>query len=525
MAEVNSLSDVKTKPMVSPLRALFDTAQNLTGQESPVRPLVNAITRDSSVPAPVDSGEFDQGAPPPAPVPVEEAIPAPEQPIQQQAPTMATTTQTNTTMGGSTTVQPGVYYSPEVIAKQAAADKAQQEAIRAGADIGTAKAVEETAQMAERDRLLKAHQEATFQEEARRKKEMDADRKNIESALSDVASSKIDPNHLMQKDTANAILAAIGSAMGAYASTISGAPNFAQQIIDKAIDRDIDAQKAAMSNKQQKVENLRGTYRDNLARFGDERQAELVTRSQIMEAAKLKIETLGAKYGGPEANAKALGLSASLQQNQAQLSREMAERSQAKISKTENVTTSVESITKPLVPPTSSKEKFENTSVAKNEFRKVAEKELVREESIKDLDNLMKDSKNPVSKAQIGTAIIKLQQTGVISDQDKKDFQTVGGVLGNTAAYISGKVSGGFTKAEMANINQFLEKAKKSNKEDIGKAVSEHMSMHKNNFGTMIGAPEEIYTPSQIAAGYAYQNKSKKQASSAKVYSGMAERK
>ncbi len=75
-----------------------------------------------------------------------------------------------------------------------------------------------------------------------------------QAALKDHTSSKVDPNG--RRSPVQTLLGAIAAAGGAYASVISKTPNFALEIVNSAIDRDIRAQEAEIKLKGEKANNM-----------------------------------------------------------------------------------------------------------------------------------------------------------------------------------------------------------------------------------------------------------------------------
>ena len=69
-------------------------------------------------------------------------------------------------------------------------------------------------------------------------------------ALTDaVLAKKIDPEHFWNsRTTGQRVMATIGMALGGLSSGMGGGPNYAAQIINSAIDRDVNAQKANIDN-------------------------------------------------------------------------------------------------------------------------------------------------------------------------------------------------------------------------------------------------------------------------------------
>jgi len=83
----------------------------------------------------------------------------------------------------------------------------------------------------------------------------------VDRLAKDFASSKVDPDHIWkEKGTGAHVLSAIGIALGAIGQAIGGGPNTAMQIVQGAIDRDIQAQRDTISAKGQAIEQARGAY-------------------------------------------------------------------------------------------------------------------------------------------------------------------------------------------------------------------------------------------------------------------------
>lgn len=81
------------------------------------------------------------------------------------------------------------------------------------------------------------------------------------SAAQDAATSKVDPNHYWaEKGTANQITSALAVGLGALGASLTHTPNFALQIIDNAINRDMQAQEMNVQNKFRSAESKRTEY-------------------------------------------------------------------------------------------------------------------------------------------------------------------------------------------------------------------------------------------------------------------------
>jgi len=95
------------------------------------------------------------------------------------------------------------------------------------------------------------------------------------------------------------VAAVISVAMGAYAQGLSGGklPNTALQIINTAIDRDIDAQKMEYQKLKGLVDEKRNVYAMAMRMLGDERQADALLRTAAHQAFGTRFKTLSQQMG------------------------------------------------------------------------------------------------------------------------------------------------------------------------------------------------------------------------------------
>jgi hypothetical protein len=80
--------------------------------------------------------------------------------------------------------------------------------------------------------------------------------KSLNDRLEQIGEEKIKP-YFGKDDTGRKILAAIAAGVGAYASAMSGTPNYALGIINKAIDDDLDKQKLEIGFRRKGLEDQR----------------------------------------------------------------------------------------------------------------------------------------------------------------------------------------------------------------------------------------------------------------------------
>jgi hypothetical protein len=156
-----------------------------------------------------------------------------------------------------------------------------------------------------------ASQQKQFQETYNAKlSEYSKERESLEASYRD---GKIDPHRYFSNlSTGNRILAGISLFLGGLSGGLSGrGGNVALDIIQKNIDRDIDAQKSDLDKKN-------SLLRLNMEKTRDLNQAQLLTQNQLLSAAKVQVESAAAKYQGPIAQARAQALIGAINEKQSQ---------------------------------------------------------------------------------------------------------------------------------------------------------------------------------------------------------------
>ncbi len=164
-------------------------------------------------------------------------------------------------------------------------EKLNQDLLRTKADLmvadAQAAAASKKVEAAESEAFLKRQQE---KQEAVAAKSAEY-QKQIDMKIADLQSQSIDSGRLWaESSTGNKILAGVSLALGALgAGLMKDGRNRAAEVIDKAIDRDIEVQKSNIAKKQQDVSSARGAYSEFLSATGSERIAELATRNLAIE--------------------------------------------------------------------------------------------------------------------------------------------------------------------------------------------------------------------------------------------------
>jgi hypothetical protein len=179
----------------------------------------------------------------------------------------------------------------------------------------------------------KAHAEAAmeqsrlYEEQAKdlavmelaRKKNLEALDNETKRLQADVATNKIDPSRIYNNmTTGNRVMAGISLLLGGISQGLSKAKsNPAMDVINNAIDRDIDAQKAELGKKQ----NLLAI---NLQKYGRLDAAFQATKMQMMAVTQAQINQQAAKMGSKQALAAAEVASGQMDIQQAMLKNQLA---------------------------------------------------------------------------------------------------------------------------------------------------------------------------------------------------------
>ena len=110
--------------------------------------------------------------------------------------------------------------------------------------------------------------------------------------------NKIDPNRYWNdKSTGSKIASSIGLILSGLGSGLTHQPNMAYEMLQNAINRDIDSQK----NDQSKTMNL---WKMNREAYGNDAQASLATQNQLLSAVKAKALMAQSQAQGPLAQAR-----------------------------------------------------------------------------------------------------------------------------------------------------------------------------------------------------------------------------
>lgn len=143
--------------------------------------------------------------------------------------------------------------------------------------------------------------------------DLEKKRQDLDAYGEKMLSRKIDPQRFWaDKSTAQKIAGAFAIALGGV-SAGRGGNNVALDIINQAINRDIEAQKTDIASGRELYNMKAGLYGDMMNLFKDKRAAKLAAMENGLKAAQMGLNSIAARYKAPEIKAKYAALSAQIQ--------------------------------------------------------------------------------------------------------------------------------------------------------------------------------------------------------------------
>ncbi len=163
---------------------------------------------------------------------------------------------------------------------------------KADADIAANNAVAE--EQRARAALAQQHADEAEAAAAARREEAATKRADIETAVQNYdQNSKINPNRYKENmGVGGRVVAAIAQGLGAFGAAITHSPNFAQELIEKAVNADIRAQEHDVATLGHKVNLAQNQYANFRNQGMDEDAARTATYALKMQSANAKIDAL-----------------------------------------------------------------------------------------------------------------------------------------------------------------------------------------------------------------------------------------
>lgn len=128
----------------------------------------------------------------------------------------------------------------------------------------------------------------------------------LEQITADIEKTKIDPERFWKnKSTGQKIAASIALALGAFGAGLTGQKNTAAEIINNAINADIDAQESDLVSKQRAGTLVSNQLNTAMKRFGDIGLSKSALRAASIQRLQNQIEQKKATFLGEREKAKA----------------------------------------------------------------------------------------------------------------------------------------------------------------------------------------------------------------------------
>lgn len=251
--------------------------------------------------------------PPAAMAPVMNAMPAtnvqpPSPPVQPMQPMIARqSVQTDTQKG---------FQAPKDIEKNIAESYKQR--IEAAKEIGIAeqKASQEILKEQQKTDIELAQQDYMRQQiDARKQAAVAEAMDKYQSTIKELDDAKVDPDRFYGGSVGKRVLAAITIGLGEFSRIwTGGSTNNALNIINKAIDDDMAAQRVNITQLGNKASLQRQMMQDLRAKYDDEVSGNLAVRAAMLDQAQRKVLQIGTGLKSEQAKANAADMAAKLDQ-------------------------------------------------------------------------------------------------------------------------------------------------------------------------------------------------------------------
>lgn len=251
---------------------------------------------------------------------VANAMPEQAAPAPTQAPTpqpMAPPPQTQPAMIPIQQTVSGISLPPALLAKQA---QIEQKAL-AAQDAMTDAQIESNRLVAEQAKAT-ATQLAVDNQRAATQMAYDAEQQQakqaeLQKAIDDFnANRAVNPNrHMERMGVGGRVLATIGQALGAFGSAITHGPNYAQQMIERAIDADIKAQEGEIAARGHAVNMAHNTVAMFRQKGLDNQASMAAARAQMLQASAAKLDEILASSKNPQLLAQGQQIKAGIEKS------------------------------------------------------------------------------------------------------------------------------------------------------------------------------------------------------------------
>lgn len=159
-------------------------------------------------------------------------------------------------------------------------------------------------------------------------------RAKIDQMKSDIRGASVDPNNWYKNrdgstDYGRKVGAALAVAFGQLGASMTGGRNTALDIINSAMDKDIQAQADAIAGARHDIDTEESSLAQRRADFGDMETAKLAEKSRMLEHFATQVEQVTASTSNERANANAQQTLAAVRQQQAGIEDQIIQRNLA----------------------------------------------------------------------------------------------------------------------------------------------------------------------------------------------------
>lgn len=230
-----------------------------------------------------------------------------------------------------TTVQVAPKLTPEQRAKEDLAFDAKIRAVDAQAELDAQKAMELAGANEVRNRQLEAQRKQDAAEAAAIQQETAEAQKRFEAAMAD--RKAFEQTQPKQMGIGEGILSAIAAGLGAFGSGMTGGPNQALSIINRAADKRVADWERELAGKKGNVDLSQNALAYFRSKGMDSKAAAAAARATLLDKAAEKIDYIASGYKGPEFLQRAETLKAGLVEQRIQSDNQQALNEQNKIVK------------------------------------------------------------------------------------------------------------------------------------------------------------------------------------------------
>jgi hypothetical protein len=353
-------------------------------------------------------------------------------------------------MQSSTTTTPGYKVPAKLQKEQAKIDEERARVAEEATQIGIAKAVETEAMKLEQAKITESSNQQAQDLAERQNAQLGTMREDLAAKNKAADAAPVDPGRFFaQKGTLAQIGAAFAVAMGAYSSAFTGQKNYALDIVNDAIDKDIMAQKETKAGLSDAVNRQRAAIEDARQIYGDERLALESMRIQKLTAVANNWEARVAKLGSQEARVKGMEQVAALRQEVNDRLIKFDEAAREKVQTSASVTMA------PSMPKSMmSKEQFDQAKDLRHEYENNEQVKQGRDElqNAAKVGELVKSAK--AGNAEAGQALTSLwaryvNGPGVLTQTDFDRAKLSGDIFNSAAAKMSKGLFGEMTDKEV----------------------------------------------------------------------------